>query len=470
MPRFPLTTIKGLNLYQNPLNQSPGDLIQAVNVTSDPYGAKTKRPGYIPFLGTADGSAISSLFSWYKNDDTTFFLYRASGTQLYYSAQGTGAWTACTNGAVAAGARIGNAVLDNTLMICDGVGSTRHTTNGTSFTNTTLAPIAVDLTQYQNRMYAAGTSSDEFYSTTNDATNWNTSGTSDSSSFKIPGAGKLLRTFKANDKLVTVKTSGAMHRWDGFGLVDMSTDLGPSSPNAVAKTEDYFFWINRKGHVGYGGNRPELLSNAVQPLFYNASGSAMAGTVFNTAQADVHLYDFYLAMGTVTPDFTGETISNCILKYNYQKNEYLTDSFSQAPTAFHSFKDNNGLQQFIFGDGNGQCYQISGTATTDNGTAIASLLEFFTDCETPDFEKKFRYLDLFFNPGCQARVQVAIERTFHKQAKKWIDIGDVSRGHTEFRFPIDSRGEFLFLKITDIGKNAPFSFYGAIVDYELQAK
>lgn len=464
MQRYPIKEISGLNLYINPLLRQPGELIRGLNVTSTPYGAKTVRPGYTPFLGTADGSAVTSLFSWYKNDGTTFFLYRTSGSSLYSSAQGTGPWTLTGNGTISPGARFGYAVLDNTLIGGDGVGSTRHTTNGTSWTNTTLAPIASEFDQYQNRIYAMGTASDEFYSTTNDATNWNTSGTSDSSSLRIPGAGKLLKTFKGNDRLVLAKNSGEMYRWDGFSLVDMATTLGPTSPTSVSKTEDFTFMINRLGLYGYGGQRPELLSNAIEPEFYNTSGSAIAGTAFTSLPSTVHRYDYLASVGTLTENVTDQTIPDAIIKYDYQKNEFLNWQFANKPTAFHSYKDANGVQQLIFGDATGQCYQLGGT--NDNGVAINSEIQLYTDCETPDLEKNFKYLDLFFNPGCQAHVQVAMGAVFNKSGKKWIDVGDVSRGHVVFKFPKDARGELLFIRVTHASKNAPYTFYGCIVYYD----
>ena len=156
--------------------EQDGALIHSVNMVSFPYGAKTKRTGYSTFLGTPDASTVNSLLDYHQNDGSTFYLYRASGSALYYSLQGTGAWTLSGNGTISNGAHFGGAILDNTFIGGDGVGSTRHTTSGTSFTNTTLAPISEFFEQYQNRIYASGTAGDCFYSTTNDATNWNTSG------------------------------------------------------------------------------------------------------------------------------------------------------------------------------------------------------------------------------------------------------------------------------------------------------
>jgi len=468
MATYRAYNLGGVNTFVNPLIKNNSDLIRAVNVDSEPFGAKSKRTGYITYLGTADNSQVNTLFDWTKNDGTTQYLYRASGTKLYYSTQGTGAWTVCGNGTITSGGHVAHAVLNNTLMIADGVGSTRYTTTGTSFTNGTLAPVATSLAQYQNRIYAAGTSSTLFYSTTSDATNWNTSGTSDSSSLDIPGAGKLSKIFTVADRLVATKNSGLMYRWDGYSLVDTATRLGPSSPYSVAESEGYYMWVNRLGHFGYGGNKPQLLSNAVQKQFYNNSGSGVVGTTFNTMPATVHRYDYLATLGTVTDDFTGETINNAILKYSFQKNQYLNWQFANVPTAYHSYVDTSGNQQLIFGDSTGQCYKLSGTATTDNGNAIESVMEFVIHLDQPDINKKWNRFTGFFNPGCQAQVQIAMGDTYVASRKKWTDLGDVKTGVVQYKFPLGSRSKLLFLKIYEASKNVGFNFYGYAIDADFE--
>jgi hypothetical protein len=465
MANITVTNLGGLNTYVNPLGIGDGTLLRAVNVDSYPYGAKTKRGGYETYLGTPDVSQVNTLFNWTKNDGSTFFNYRASGTKLYFSVQGTGAWTVCGNGTISSGAHIGHAVLDDTLIICDGAGSTRHTTSGTSFTNTTLAPVAVDLAQYQGRIYAAGTSSTLFYSTTNNAADWATSGTSDSSSLTIPGEGKLSRIFKAADRLIANKNSGLQFKWDGYSLVDTSTKLAPSSPYSVAESEGYFFWLNRLGHFGYGGDRPQILSNAIQRQIYNDSGSAIVGTVFDSAPAEVHRYDYLCSVGTTSDDLIGETISNCIQKYNFQTNEWLNDSYANKPTAWLSYKDASGIQQLIFGDNSGQCYKRT-NVFSDNGTPIESVMLFVHHGGVPHLEKKWDWFTAFFNPGNEAKVQIAVADTFTKDRLIWHELGDCSDGIAEFRFPAGTRGRLLFIKVYESSRENRFTFYG----YDVQAE
>lgn len=465
VPLVRVANLSGLNIYVNPLLQNQGDLIRAVNVVSDPYGAKTKRPGYVTFLGTADGSAVKDLWSWTK-EDGSMYVYRASGTQVFSSLEGTGAWTATGNGSIAGTAHVGHAVLGNTMMIGDGVNPTRHTTNGTSFSDTTLAPVSSSFVQYQSRIYAAGTSSTLFKSTTNDATNWNTTGTSDSSSLTIPGEGRIRMIYKLADRVHAAKTSGLIYQHDGISLVDTATELGPSSPYSFDKTEDTGFWLNRLGIFSSNGGRPQLLSNDIQKQIYNDAGNGIAGTTFNTAPGGVHRYDYFLSAGTVTDDFTDAQVSNAILKYDFQKNEFLNFTFANFPTAYHSFKDTNGVQQLIFGDSGGQVYKYGGTAITDNGTTVESTMEYVLHMGNPEEEKEFRYFWAFFNPGASAKIQIAIEDTYIKGEKSWIDLGDARRGVVEYRFPSDVAGRLLFVKVYENSRNARYTFYGFAVDYD----
>lgn len=462
MPEVRIYNQGGVNLFINPLLKDQTEPLRAINVDTYPYGAKTKRPGYVTFLGTADGSTVNSLFSWQRANGTEVYVYRASGTALWVSYQGTGEWTAA--GGITSASHVQHAVLDDKLFIADG-GTVKFSTTGTSFVAGTLAPAAIDVVEYQNRIYAAGTASTLFYSSAGDGTNWNTSGTSDSSSFTIPGEGKLLRAIKVSDRLVTTKNSGVMHKWDGYQLSDMANSEGPTSPYSLAEENGYYFWLNYEGIYGFGGNRPELISNPIQPQFYNNSGSAMLGSLFSTTQAAIHKHNYYVYQGTVTDDITYDTIKDSIAKYDIVKNQYTNYQFYNTPNAMHSYTDTSGVRNFIFSSGN-QCYKISGTALSDNGNAIPVNLLYQISTDLPEFEKEFKEIDLFFNPGNQANVAYAVGNTFNPNSLKWKEIGDCSQGHVSYRFPTGTRGRLMFIRIYESSTNSQFKFYGMTIDYD----
>src|SRR3990167_241625 len=454
--------ISRINLAVSPLLHKEGDLLRSVNLETFPIGAKRKRPGYITYLGTANGSQVDGLFNWTRNNGTQFWNYRFSGGLLYSSQQGTGAWTITGNGTFNSAGTITNAVLEDTLCVSDGVGSVFTSTTGTSFTAASASPVAVSLEEYHQRIYAAGTASNLFWSNVGTPTDW----TNDSSSVLIPGAGKLSALFKSGDRLVNAKNSGKLYNWDEFNLVDAATNLGPTSSLGIGNIEDYRIYPNRRGFIGYGGGKPELLSNAIGRQVYNDAGSGIIGTTFDSLPATTHQYRYYASIGTITDDLTNETINNAIAVYDFQQNDWWNYRFANRPTAWLSYKDTSGNEQLIFGGGS-QCYQVAGTATSDNGTPIETVMEGVIHAATPDLDKEWREINASFNPGAQAKIQVAFADTFTRAFKTWVDIGDTRDGVVNYHFPQGSRSKLLFWKVYDNSATARYNFYGLTLDYDL---
>jgi len=461
-----------LQLNISPFLQKEGSLLRCVNVERDGYGNYTKRRGYTTYLGTGDGLKVNSLFSWIRNDGTTFYNYRYSGSTLYYSTKGTGDWTACGLGTFTDGAYIGHEVLDDVMIVGDGTAETMHTTSGTNFATTTAAPKASQFIEYQGRIYAgrgtanSGTDTNWFYSSTGTATDW----TTDSSSIRVPGEGKILSSFKSSDRGIVTKDTGAIFKWNGDSLIDTVTNLGPSSPYSIASVEGYKLWLNRKGFYGFGGVRPEIVSNAIERQIYNGANTGIIGTMFDVAPAGIYKYDYFCAVGSVTDDLTGETVPNCVMKYNFQDNEWANWSFANFPTAFTTYKDSSGDEQMIWGDSTGQCYNLSGTALSDNGVAIESTLMGMLHFGQPENDKKFNYIWAFANPGCQARIQVAVSDSFTKGKLNWIDLKQTKDGVMEARFPVGTQGKLLFWKLYEMSKDAKWTFYGFSISYDILKK
>ena len=446
-------------------------MIESLNVDPFPVGAKTKREGYGTIIGTMpNGSAVDKLFDWHRNDGTTFWLYGVAGGLIYSSAQGTGAWTQTGNGTVSAGVAIGHDVLNDTLFVGDGVGSTRHSTDGTSFTNTTIAPIGKHFTNFGNRLYIGGTASTFFWSSLGDGTNWSSSGTSDSSSIDIPGAGKINAVTKIIDRAVVTKNSGAIFRWDAYNLADLTTHLGPTSAQSIGEIEDYKFWLNRNGFFGFGGEKPQLVSNPIQRLVYNNEQSGIVGTTFDTAPGKTYKYDYLCSIGTVSDDLTGVTISDAISKYNFQLNEWGLYKFNNFPTAWCRYKDNNQVDQLAFGDGSGNVFQYGNGNLNDNGAPIEAKMTFVVHAGAPEALKKWNSASFVFNPGNEAKVQVAAADTFTKAKLKWIDLGDCSDGVAYFRPSEGLRSRLLFVRIYEASRNSKFTFYGFSISADLIEK
>lgn len=467
MTNHKFTNLGGLNLYQNPLSTDMGHLIHAVNVVSEPYGAKSKRPGVTTYGGTATGN-VTKIFSWYFDGEYLSNLYKMAGSVLYYDFLAGGTWTPAGNGTFSSSGTLNYAVQGSALIVGDGVGSTRHTDNfGTAFTNTSLAPIASDLVQFDNRIYAAGTTDTLFASSANDGTNWNTSGTSDSFSITIPGDRKLSKLVNNNNRLIATKMSGVMHSWDGDTRRDLSTRLGPSSPQSVAQVENTHFWVNPTGIFMYNGGQPQLISNAIQQQLYNNSGSGMQANYFNVARGGAFRNDYLLEIGTsVTDTISSRTILNPVVKYNFQHNEFLNWSYPFYITSFGTYQEVSGTPGLYIGGANGQVYRSVGTELTDAGTAIPVIMEYVVHWNTLK-DKTWREITLQFNPGCQAQIAISAADSFQDREKRYVPLGDVSTGKIEYRFPQGSESTYLFIKVTESSKTARFTWYGFELDAEV---
>jgi hypothetical protein len=303
------------------------------------------------------------------------------------------------------------------------------------------------------------------------------------------------------DRLVVTKNKGKMFHWDDYSLVDMTTKYGPTMPWSVGNIDDYWFWPNQIGLFGFDGANRQLISNPVQRQFYNRAGNGMGTAQIgptSSACGAGHIWDYFFTQGTITDDFTGRQISNAILKYDYQKNTFLNWQLNDNPTAMLSYIDATNQRQFIFGNNAGQCFKLDPTKTSDNGNPISTEMVFLftyaaqqqqfsqtsaTTVSGKSYEKKWNWLRLFFNPGCEMNVQFAFSNTFTYQHLHWSDpiattnlvasgIATFADGVFEIRFPNDPnnlpRSRFLFVRIYEDSDNSQWSFYGAAIDAEIQ--
>jgi hypothetical protein len=466
---YRVLNLAGKQLRISPFLTNPGDMTKCVNVDGDYVGGKTKRSGYDKFLGTANGSAVLDLFSWTKADGTSTFVYRNSGGILYYWDAGIGtatSWTVCGGGTITAGNHIGQTVLAETLVVDQAGGSYQSSTSGTSFGTVALSPPGEHLATYQNRVYVGGTLSTLFYSASGSGTDWATTGTSDSSSLTIPGPGKINKVRVLNDRVVVNKTSGLVYRWDGYALRRLPTNKGLSSPYSVGEVEGFSFELNRDGIYGFNGEKPEIVSNAIRSQIYNKAGGGITGATFDTAPGAMNRYDYLLSVGDTT-DGMGNSITNTVIKYDYQLNQFSDYSFAHKPTAWTTYKDNAGNLQLIFGDANGQCYKLSGTATSDDGTPIEVGMEGVLTFGEPSERKLFKQMRVFASPGCGAKVQVAVTDSFTLSRRNWISVGDFNDGVAELRFPSSTAGYMLAWRIHEKSDESPFTVYGFAIELDL---
>lgn len=473
MPQITLNNFGGLNTKSNPLLKNDGALFSCVNLISDPIGAKTKRPGIEPFLNVPVASQVNNIFEY--NSGTNHYLYMMSGSVCnYYNVNSPGtAWIPVANGTFTGGGRLGHTTLYDTMICGNGLGSTRHTANGTEFTDTTLAPLAPYFVNLYGRVYA-GNNTTLFWSSANDATDWSTAGSSDSSSIEIPGGGTVNGLFTSYSFIVASKSDGKLHRWDTYTREEVPGFLAPTSNDAIAYMDDVVMYANRKGQYAFNSSGPLLLSSPVEKQFYNRQNSGIPGTAFNSLAGGEYFYNYYLSEGTITDPITGNPLNNAVLGYHYLLNEFYNYQYPFLPTAYGQYTDANGQSWQLLGDSSGQVYKVNGTATSDNGTAIQAYMEGFMTFPTSSNSANMAFKDkevrrgwIYTNPGCRAKIQFSLTNNLYETTRKWYDPGDLSGGITYFELPKDrNRGKFLFYKVYESSSDAPWSIYGITFDYE----
>lgn len=461
--------LSGLNLKVQPLLLQDGQCLQCVNYDPLYIGAKTKRQGYVAFLDQIDSDEVKSLIYHHKADGTKFLL-RVSGKKIYKWAFSGDTWGTAVKSNLTTGLRMGHVSYDDTLCLGNGTDNSMHTTDGSSFTDTSGAPKAKYWTQWKRRIYAAGNTtapSTLFWSSAGSATNWSGSPPSDSSSLTIPGPGKIDGVFTANNTVVISKDSGLVFHWDGTNLTQVSESLAPTSYESIAPVERSAFYLNRLGVYDYTTGLPRLLSNAIESYIYNSAGNGVAGSAFNTAPGVTYRYKYLVAVGDITGCF-GNSISNGILVYDFQLNEWGVYSFAHLPTAWVTYLDANSNETLCFGDASGKTYTY-GSGNDDAGAAIETKLEIFSTLDTPESNKTFRKFWVFTNPGCGASVKVYLTDSFTKERKDPISVGDVKEGVADKDFPTrDALKKYLFVKVTERSKGEPHTFYGYSVQADVE--
>lgn len=463
---FSIKNFGGINTKVNPLLQPDGSLLTSVNLASDPIGAKTKRGGLEEFLDNPDNSQVNNLFTF--SSGTLNYLYRMSGTICYYYEIGGTAdsWTPVANGTFTGGGRVGHTTLYDTMILGNGLGSTRHTTNGTSFTNTSLAPLAPYWSQLFGRVYAANDQT-LFWSSANDATNWQTSGTSDSSSIQLPGGGTANGLFSTYNRIIASKSSGIMHRWDSFSREQVPGNLAPTSDSAVADMDDLKLYANRLGIYSFTGNYPKLISRPIEKQFYNQENTGIPGTLFSQLAGGEYQYNYYLSQGSFTDPMTGYSLDRAVAVYDYLNNQYGNYQWPILPTAYGEYIDENGQSWQLIAGTSGQVYRVNPTLASDSGEAIEAYMEGFSVVGKDYKDKKIYRAWVHTNPGCQAKLQISMTNNIYETTRKWFDVGDLSRGVTYVEFPQDmNRGKYLFYRFYESSSDTPWTIYGITFEFD----
>lgn len=368
----------GMHRNVSPLAVLKGEWKKIVNWDISKIGCATKRDGYTYILNTPDASEILTLIPFEVGSYRKLIMINAAGKLYCADPAVDSTWGSAKLTGLSTSGRWGWTVLHdgsgNPYMILGNGIEVYKTTNGTTFSAVSGAPLAKYWASYQERVYAAGVPADEdvlHWCSIGDLTNWSAVAPNDSSSLNIDKhSGGTIQNIRAlNDRIVIYKKT-RMKRWDEEYLRTVMSSDGLDAPYSLAEINGMAFSLDRNAIRLYDGNAPQELSSKIEDLIFGIN----FGTT-NTPRicGEVFKKKYYLSVGTIT-DEDGNTISNAWIVYDFNKNAFWLYSLAHQATAMTKLMCSDGVQRLYFGGTAGKVWQMF-SGDTDDGTEIEAYLE-----------------------------------------------------------------------------------------------
>lgn len=331
-------------------------------------------------------------------------------------------------------------------IIVTGITATVSGNNVTGpYTITLLSPTVNSHSQYD-----VISNDDPWYSDNNNA--------SSSNFFDPNNIGAIIQGDVVNNNLVLHKASGGIYLYNGNTISNPLQSNNPSfnapgnaaaSPYAIDQINGTEFFLNHDGVYAYTGGYPTNISYSVYDFIQN-----MDPTQYKNAPGITFNQKYYLAIGDITDNF-GNTISNCILVYDYILNFWETYSFATLPTVWCVVVDSNGQQQLLFGDGNGQVFQYNLGIANNGKPGNAILQTHYLTWGAPEKTKEWQSYVLNTNPGANFQLQASVD-----WSNQWKTITTTSGFGISDNAPISMKNfksiAFRIISNTTV----PMTFYG----------
>ena len=153
------------------------------------------------------------------------------------------------------------------------------------------------------------------------------------------------------DALV-VWTANSMWKWTSTSWKNRYS-IGCMSHRSIQQVDVYTLWLSREGIYVESGNKPELISNKIQPII-----DAIPDMTETFSWKDESHY--YLWVGTLTLD--GVSYTNCVIQYSVKSNSFYLYSYTlptgKVITAGGVF-ESAGVTRPYIGTSTGEIFQIS---------------------------------------------------------------------------------------------------------------
>ena len=368
----------GMHRNVSPFSILKGEWKKIVNWDIDKKGCLTKRRGYEKILDAPDDSEILSLIPFEIDSAGKLIMINSTG-KLYVANPATDStWGSPKLTGLNTSARWTATVLHdssgNPVMILGNGYTTYKTSDASTFSTVSGAPLAKYWTSFQERVFGAGVPADKdvlHWSSIGDATDWSTVSPSDSSSLNIDkhNGGTIQQIATINDRVVIWKKD-RIKRYDEEYLRTVRASNGLDAPYSVSEVDGIAFTLDRNAIRMYDGSVPFEISEKIKDLiegidFSSANQERIHGEVFRSK--------YYLAVGDIT-DEDDKTIENAWIIYDYDKNAFWLYSLENKVTALTKLLCSDGVERLYFGSENGQVYQMF-SGDTDDATEIDARME-----------------------------------------------------------------------------------------------
>lgn len=375
--------------------------------------------------------------------------------------------------------RVGSAILDNKLLLGNGVDQTCWTADGANFTNISTAPpckywitwkgraYGIGNPLARSRLYFSATPSSDISTTgyprgitywTNDPTDVSTGGYLD---IDPDSNGSGIGLDVENGRLIVHKEGGSYKIIpDEFGRPSQVISRGASTTShwSIGRSEEFniSYFFNLNGIYEDNGETPDLKSSPIQDLI-----EAISGTATDNLVGHFFKYKYFCTMGTSITEnerLGDRTFTNPLFVYELRLQEIYIYTTAHPVNCLASWKDENGVDNMYMGDTSGNTFKWD-TSHLDYQTPIAGEIETWDeDFDTPHIKKRYEYIDLETNPGCESNA------LFKLDTDNPITLGDLTKGSTSFEFGDSGfNKKNIALKITDNSSTAPSIIYGWVI-------
>lgn len=368
----------GMHRSVSPFSVMKGEWKKIINWDLDKKGCLTKRKGYASKLNVPADSEILSLIPFEIDSTRKLIMINATGNLYVADPVVDSDWGTAILTGLNTSARWTSTVLHDSsgtgyMILGNGI-EVYKTSDASTFSSVSGAPLAKYWTTFQERVFGAGVPADKdvlHWSSIGDLTNWSAVSPSDSSSLNIDkhSGGTIQGIRTINDRVVIWKQD-RIKRYDEEYLRTVRASSGLDAPYSISEVDGIAFTLDRNAIRMYDGNSPIEISEKISDLI---DGVSFSDSNKERIHGEVFKEKYYLSVGDIT-DEDSNTISNAWIVYDYNKNAFWLYSLDTQATALTKLMCSDGVERLYFGSTNGQVYQMF-SGDTDNGVEVEAMLE-----------------------------------------------------------------------------------------------